>query len=366
MVHQALSITAVCVLLAVLGFGSPCTAVDVNHVFHKLPHGPHSHNSTRHRGLLAARTSRSTSSSSTPATAPADLQGNTAADRLSSSMTPDSMNRLVSETSSLSEIQSILSARLTPPLERKCGAPVPSAEIQFEHQARISSPQALQTPFSNAAITVYWHVITDAVGNGNVQDSQIQDSIKALNKAYNRFGFSFNLATIDRNSNSQWFYNLDPSNTTAVAIETAMKQGISKGGLQDLNVYTLAPNKGYLGWSYMPQTNAGPLDGVIIHYGTLPGGSLQGFNLGYTLVHEVSHGYYMTMMAVGTGFAQLRAEHHNSLPTTVTGSFHFLLLAFTVDSVYWHQSTGVVQVTLTVTTCLVTSIREESYVCCAV
>lgn len=64
----------------------------------------------------------------------------------------------------------------------------------------------------------------------------------------------------------------------------------SQGDATTLNVYTSSIGS-FLGWSSFPTRYAfKPLDdGIVLHYGSLPGGNEAPFNLGDTLVHEVGH-----------------------------------------------------------------------------
>jgi hypothetical protein len=57
-----------------------------------------------------------------------------------------------------------------------------------------------------------------------------------------------------------------------------------------LNIYIIRPTSGTLGWSTFPWEMAKlgqHFDGVVVHIGTLPGGTMAPYNKGYTMVHEV-------------------------------------------------------------------------------
>src|SRR5205085_849024 len=51
------------------------------------------------------------------------------------------------------------------------------------------------------------------------------------------------------------------------------------------------PGHGLLGWSYFPwdAPEGSYVHGVVVHYGSLPGGPIDHYNLGGTAVHEVGH-----------------------------------------------------------------------------
>ena len=63
-----------------------------------------------------------------------------------------------------------------------------------------------------------------------------------------------------------------------------------------LNIWST--NTGFLGYATFPEWYADDpqLDGVVIQYGSLPGGSITNFNLGKTASHEIGHwlGLYHT------------------------------------------------------------------------
>jgi hypothetical protein len=142
-------------------------------------------------------------------------------------------------------------------------------------------------------IPTYVHVITD--GNvGNVPDSQIEEQIQVLNMSFAGFwggadtGFRFELEGITRTDNAAWH------TMNTFGDEIAAKQALHEGGPNALNVY-LGTAAGNLGFAYYPSIlkyNGRKwqfLDGAAIHYGSLPGGPIANFNLGYTVTHEVGH-----------------------------------------------------------------------------
>jgi len=141
-------------------------------------------------------------------------------------------------------------------------------------------------------IPVYWHVIRNNNGGGNVNNTKIADSMTVLNQAYNAYGFQFNFKTTDRTNKTAWFNMGYDSNA-----ERAAKTALRKGGAKALNIYTCAAD-GLLGWATFPWDYAGDpdVDGVVILNQSVPGGNAAPYNEGDTLVHEVGHwlGLYHT------------------------------------------------------------------------
>jgi hypothetical protein len=148
---------------------------------------------------------------------------------------------------------------------------------------------------ATASVPVYVHVMRDASGAGDVTNKQITQQIAVLNKTFAggesstaaNTGFSFTLAGVDRFDNTQW--HQDKSSTT-------YRKATRKGGANALNIWLV--DFKYLGiatfpWDYAKQPG---IDGIRVHYASLPGGSIANYNLGETATHEAGHwfGLYHT------------------------------------------------------------------------
>ena len=141
-------------------------------------------------------------------------------------------------------------------------------------------------------INVYFHVITDTSGNGDLTAGEVNSQISVLNAAYAGTGFTFNLVATDRTANNSWY------TTTGGSSEAQMKATLRQGTADDLNIYSNNMGAGLLGWATFPSSYASSpsMDGVVILYSSLPGGSTAPYNLGDTATHEVGHwlGLYHT------------------------------------------------------------------------
>jgi hypothetical protein len=149
------------------------------------------------------------------------------------------------------------------------------------------------TVVKGGAINVYFHVITDTSGVGNVSDQDISKQIQVLNDAYAPWGWSFTLVEATRIANDSW-YVMGYGSTAEKQAKAALRQGTA----EDLNIYSANLGGGLLGWATFPSSYASnPInDGVVLLYSSLPGGSAAPYNLGDTGTHEVGHwmGLYHT------------------------------------------------------------------------
>ncbi|PFH48626.1 hypothetical protein AMATHDRAFT_149430, partial [Amanita thiersii Skay4041] len=153
---------------------------------------------------------------------------------------------------------------------------------------------------------VYFHVIAEDknVEGGWVSDSQISKQMDVLNKGFSDFRITWELISIDRTINKEWFHNVSTANHE---LQLAMKKALRKGGPADLDVYTVGFRsiRTLVGYAILPWGLKDPdNDGVVIMSSSLPGGTRIKRNLGHTLIHEVGHwgGLYHTFNGGCSGF----------------------------------------------------------------
>ncbi|MBL0213063.1 MAG: zinc metalloprotease [Myxococcales bacterium] len=178
-------------------------------------------------------------------------------------------------------------------VHRGCATIEPTALERDAIEARIASLDDTATLTASHVIPVYVHRIHASDGTGGaVSTQQLNDQLAILNAAYASSGFSFSLSTVDDTNNSTWY------TSSGGASETAMKTALRKGGSNALNFYTNNMGGGLLGWATFPSsyTSQPKLDGVVILFSSLPGGTAAPYNLGDTATHEVGHwmGLYHT------------------------------------------------------------------------
>jgi|HigsolmetaAR201D_1030396.scaffolds.fasta_scaffold13040_2 Pregnancy-associated plasma protein-A. len=177
----------------------------------------------------------------------------------------------------------------------RCGTPHPTLDEIADIDSAIRKRLLVSPLVNGGTINVYVHVINRGTGiqNGDVPDSQIREQIKVLNDAYASTGWSFNLVSIDRTTNARWF-EMQPGTLA----ERQAKKALRKGTAADLNLYTANPGGGLLGWATFPWSyeSSPDMDGVVVLYSSLPGGTAAPYNEGDTATHEVGHwmGLYHT------------------------------------------------------------------------
>jgi len=151
-------------------------------------------------------------------------------------------------------------------------------------------------------VPVTFHVIRKnaTADGGDLPQAQVNAQIDVLNAAYQSSGFRFALVSTTRTTESSWFNMASagpsrPRYERGSAKEHKMKGALYQGGPRTLNIYTASLGKQVLGWSYFPSEFVGGkararyLDGVVVDYRSLPGGSLSPYNEGDTATHEIGH-----------------------------------------------------------------------------
>lgn len=196
--------------------------------------------------------------------------------------------------------------------ERNC--PVhPSAEeltaMENDFAARQAGRRANnELDVSGGVVNVYFHVVRSGTGvsNGDITTQMINDQMTVLSNAFAPWGWTFNLVTTTRTTNTTWYNGCYGSS------ETAMKNALHQGTADDLNIYTCNPSGGILGYATFPSsyTSAPLKDGVVLLHSSLPGGTAVPYNLGDTGTHEVGHwmGLYHTFQGGCNGNGDLVSD----------------------------------------------------------
>lgn len=173
---------------------------------------------------------------------------------------------------------------------------VEKARIETEIAAHLQGTTAgvSRQALTGGTVSVYFHVINNGTGlsNGDIPDSMITAQLNVLNAAYSAWGWQFQLVSTDRTTNASWYADCYGNS------ETAMKTALRRGTAADLNIYSCNPSGGILGYATFPSSYSSKpqLDGVVVLFSSLPGGSAAPYNLGDTATHEVGHwmGLYHT------------------------------------------------------------------------
>jgi hypothetical protein len=159
-------------------------------------------------------------------------------------------------------------------------------------------------------VPVYFHVMRNAKGGGDVTNRQIARQVAVMNRDYSSLGFSFKLMGISRHNNTAWHFDRNSAHYRAVT---------RRGGANALNIWLV--DFSYLGISTFPwdYSRKRAVDGIRVHFQSLPGGNIIHFNLGGTATHEAGHwlGLYHTFQGgCTTTNDQVTDTPAESSPTT--------------------------------------------------
>lgn len=164
-----------------------------------------------------------------------------------------------------------------------------------EARLRAKGVTSAELEATSVTVPVYVHVMAAEDGSGNVTNTQIRRQIAVLNNTFAGgesataadTGFSFELAGTDRYFNDVW--HKDHSSST-------YRKATRRGGPDALNMWLV--DFKYLGIATFPWDYAknGAIDGIRVHYASLPGGDIANYDKGETATHEAGHwvGLYHT------------------------------------------------------------------------
>jgi hypothetical protein len=162
-----------------------------------------------------------------------------------------------------------------------CHTPTPSKEQVLQSRDRVRQfydslehDPGWERRLETIVVDVNFVVVTNTAGEGVLTREDVEAQIVHLSSAFFP-QFSFNLKYF-RIVTSNRFFFLDADNVGGPD-ETDMKAAYKQGGRETLSVYSLTPvsaNELVGGWAFLPDPDAGVLDGVVMaYYGVpVPGG----------------------------------------------------------------------------------------------
>jgi hypothetical protein len=185
----------------------------------------------------------------------------------------------------------------------RCGTLTPEPEhlsqLEYKHAVFAAKEAAFQAKNSSSGsaihqyiIPTYVHIVVsdDGTGMGDVAKDVVEKQVKALNEAY---------ATNSQAAGIQWVFKVQSVVKTSgpdmcdQQNEASMKAKLRKGSRDALNLYITDLSAcgllGYSSWPWDLKKKGLNMDGVVIHYDTLPGGQYRPYNLGRTGIHEIGH-----------------------------------------------------------------------------
>jgi len=178
--------------------------------------------------------------------------------------------------------------------KERCGTRTPGIEALDQIDQKIT--RAKGKIKATQTIPVWVHVITRGSGfaNGDLSEATIRNQIRVLTESFSggtggaASPFAFQLAGVTRTTNAVWFEQMAVNFT----VELEAKRALKRGGPNVLNIYTVDGGP-YLGFAYFPDivndAQFSVLDGVVLDWRSLPGGTFALYSEGDTAPHEVGH-----------------------------------------------------------------------------
>jgi hypothetical protein len=190
---------------------------------------------------------------------------------------------------------------------RKCGTITPEpehiAQLEYKHAVFAAKEAAFKPKNSTGdrtyIIDTYVHVVAadDGTDMGDASKNAVEKQLAALNAAYLTnsaaagIKWVFKVVSVTRTKGPDM---CDQQN------EAILKAKLRKGDKNALNLYITDLSAcgllGYSSWPWDLKKKGLIMDGVVIHYDTLPGGQYRPYNMGRTGIHEIGHwlGLYHT------------------------------------------------------------------------
>lgn len=209
--------------------------------------------------------------------------------------------------------------------KERCGTREPGDEEALQIEQRISRVHGRAR--AEQTVQVWVHVITRGAGfeNGELSDQSIRSQIQVLDDAFGGrtggagTGFGFDLAGVTRTNNPRWFEQL----VTDLDVELEAKQALRRGGADALNIYTVDGGP-YLGFAYFPSiltsSTYAILDGVVLDWRTLPGGTFAIYSEGDTGTHEVGH--WLALYHTFQGKCSSKNDYISDTPAEFSPAFN--------------------------------------------
>ncbi|HET7710744.1 MAG TPA: zinc metalloprotease [Thermoanaerobaculia bacterium] len=218
----------------------------------------------------------------------------------------------------------LISAPLFAAQPLRCGTRQPGDDEIAQIERSIAKGQKGR---ASAVIPVWVHVINQGAGyaNGDLSDSMIRSQIRVLNESFNgrtggaNTGFAFDLAGITRTTNPIWFTDM----VSSLSVELEAKTALRRGDAGTLNIYTVDGGP-YLGWAYFPTILTYPayknLDGVVLDWRSLPGGTFAIYSEGDTGTHEVGH--WLALYHTFEGHCSAKNDYVADTPAEQSPAFY--------------------------------------------